>query len=72
MKAVDQAAESPHFIVGTPSFRQTDKDKAAQTPARNDVALLGQISVTQTELQDNSLNLEMRMYYVDKIRNVHT
>ena len=50
--------------------RQTNKGKAAQRLNRKDTALLGQNAVTETELQDNSLHLEMRIYLENKMRNV--
>ena len=50
--------------------RQTNKGKAAQRLNRKDTALLGQNAVTETELQDNSLRLEMRIYLENKMRNV--
>lgn len=51
-------------------LRQTDKEKAAQRPGRKNTALLGQNKVTETELQDKSLILEVKIYHESKIRNV--
>lgn len=76
VRAVHLAPDRLHPITGSgvsgqrSNLRQTDKEKAAQRPGRKNTALLGQNKVTETELQDKSLSLEVKIYHESKIRNV--